>query len=194
MDARAFERLTLETGLRRALEREELVVHYSRAWRSPPASSSASRPSCAGATPTKAWSRPANSSRSPRKTGLIVPIGNWVLKQACAQTRAWQEAGLDPLRVSVNISSVQFRQPDLFEVVARTLSETGLEPRFLELELTESLLMQNPEDVVVLLERLSAHGVYLSIDGLRHRLLVALLLAPLPDRRAQDRPRVSSAS
>ncbi len=164
MDARAFERLTLETGLRRALEREELVVHYQ-----PRVEIATGK--LVGLEALVRWRHPDQGLVAPgqfialaEETGLIVPIGNWVLKQACTQTRAWQEAGLNPLRVSVNISSVQFRQPDLFEVVARTLSETGLEPRFLELELTESLLMQNPEDVVVLLERLSAHGVYLSID------------------------------
>jgi diguanylate cyclase (GGDEF)-like protein len=164
MDARAFERLTLETGLRRAIEREELVVHYQ-----PRVEIATGK--LVGLEALVRWRHPDQGLVAPgqfialaEETGLIVPIGNWVLRQACTQTRAWQEAGLDPLRVSVNISSVQFRQPDLFEVVARTLSETGLEPRFLELELTESLLMQNPEDVVVLLERLSAHGVYLSID------------------------------
>jgi diguanylate cyclase (GGDEF)-like protein len=164
MDARAFERLTLETGLRRAIERDELVVHYQ-----PRVDISTGK--LVGIEALVRWRHPDQGLVAPgqfialaEETGLIVPIGNWVLRQACSQNRAWQQAGLNPLRVSVNISSVQFRQPDLFEVVARTLVETGLEPRFLELELTESLLMQNPEDVVVLLERLSAHGVYLSID------------------------------
>jgi diguanylate cyclase (GGDEF)-like protein len=164
MDARAFERLTLETGLRRALEREELVVHYQ-----PRVDIATAK--LVGLEALVRWRHPDQGLVAPgqfialaEETGLIVPIGNWVLRQACTQVRAWQQAGLSPLRVSVNISSVQFRQPDLFEVVARTLQETGLESRWLELELTESLLMQNPEDVVVLLERLSAHGVYLSID------------------------------
>ena len=83
---------------------------------------------------------------------------------ACGQARRWQEAGLPPLRMSVNISAVQFRQPDLFEVVTAAARDADLEPRWLELELTESLLMQNPESVVVLLKRFSDEGIHLSID------------------------------
>jgi len=164
MDARAFERLTLETGLRRALDRDELVLHYQ-----PRVEVASGR--ILGLEALVRWRHPDQGLVSPaqfislaEETGLIVPIGAWVLRRACEQTRTWQQAGLPPVRVSVNISPVQFRQPDLYELVLRTLAETGLEPRWLELELTESLLMQNPEDVVVLLERLSAQGVHLSID------------------------------
>jgi diguanylate cyclase (GGDEF)-like protein len=164
MDARAFERMTLETGLRRALDRDELVLHYQ-----PRVEVASGR--ILGLEALVRWRHPDQGLVSPahfislaEETGLIVPIGAWVLRRACEQTRTWQQAGLPPVRVSVNISPVQFRQPDIYELVLRTLDETGLEPRWLELELTESLLMQNPEDVVVLLERLSAQGVHLSID------------------------------
>jgi diguanylate cyclase (GGDEF)-like protein len=164
MDARAFERLTLETGLRRALDRNELVVHYQ-----PRVEVATSK--IIGLEALVRWRHPDQGLVSPaqfislaEETGLIVPIGAWVLRQACEQSRAWQQAGIPPVRVSVNISSVQFRQPNLHDVVMDTLAETGLDPSWLELELTESLLMQNPEDVVVLLERLSGRGVHLSID------------------------------
>ncbi|MBI2313624.1 MAG: EAL domain-containing protein [Betaproteobacteria bacterium] len=98
------------------------------------------------------------------ETGLIVPIGEWVLRTACAQNRAWQEDGLPPIAVAVNISARQFVQPDFVQMVARTLSETGLEPRCLELEITESVASENAELTAKTLSGLKAIGVQLSID------------------------------
>jgi EAL domain-containing protein (putative c-di-GMP-specific phosphodiesterase class I) len=97
------------------------------------------------------------------ETGLIVSIGEWVIRTACKQNKAWQAAGLRPLRVSVNLSARQFKEQNLVERVAQVLNETGLEARYLELELTESLL-QNPEATITPLKELHALGVYLSID------------------------------
>jgi diguanylate cyclase (GGDEF)-like protein len=164
MNAKAFERLTLETGLRRALERDELIVHYQ-----PRVDIASGRP--VGFEALVRWRHPELGLVSPaqfiplaEETGLIVPIGEWILEHACAQARRWQEAGLPFVRMAVNLSSVQFRQPDLFETVQAALERSRLEPRWLELELTESLLMQNPENAVLTLQRLAARGIHLSID------------------------------
>ena len=98
------------------------------------------------------------------ETGLIVPIGEWVLKTACAQNKLWQAQGLPPLRVAVNLSARQFTHAALLDEIARVLHESGLDPSALELEITESMVMQNAEHAVALLSRLKAMGVHLSID------------------------------
>jgi EAL domain-containing protein (putative c-di-GMP-specific phosphodiesterase class I) len=96
--------------------------------------------------------------------GLIIPLGAWVLQTACLQNKRWQEAGLPALRVAVNISAAQFKQKNLVEFVARVLQDTGLDPQYLELEVTESVIMQNAEEATLLLERLHAQGIHISID------------------------------
>lgn len=98
------------------------------------------------------------------ETGLIVPLGEWVLRTACAQNKAWQEAGYKPVRIAVNISSRQFHEKDITHIVSRALEETGLEPRFLELELTESIFLKNLERTVKALKVLRKMGVNISID------------------------------
>ena len=95
---------------------------------------------------------------------MIIPMGEWILQTACEQNRAWQKEGLGHLRMAVNLSAVQFRQPDLFESVSSVLKKVGMDARWLELELTESLLMQNPESAIATLERLKGVGIHLSID------------------------------
>ena len=96
--------------------------------------------------------------------GLITPIGNWVLREACRQARAWADAGLEATPVAVNISAVQFRHKDFLEDVRSVLAETGLEPRRLELELTESVLMQDAASTGCTLQALKAMGVQLAVD------------------------------
>jgi len=98
------------------------------------------------------------------ETGLIVPIGEWVLRRACAQNREWQNAGFTPVRVAVNISGRQFMQPDLAAKIAEVLQETGLEPRFLELEITESVAMQDAEFTAAILSELNNMGIRIAID------------------------------
>jgi EAL domain-containing protein (putative c-di-GMP-specific phosphodiesterase class I) len=95
---------------------------------------------------------------------LIVPIGEWVLRTACSQARKWQEEGLTVVPVAVNVSAVQFRQEDFPEIVRRVLHETGLAPQYLELELTESLLLSNADVVFSVLQQLTAMGLRLAID------------------------------
>ncbi|WDT74294.1 MAG: EAL domain-containing protein [Candidatus Manganitrophus sp.] len=117
------------------------------------------------------WEKPHSGMISPGKfiplteeTGLIIPIAEWVLRTACAQNRSWQEAGLPPVKIAVNLSGRQFQQKDLLETITRTLEETGLSPDFLELELTESILMQKGDATIATLRGLNAMGVRISID------------------------------
>ena len=95
---------------------------------------------------------------------MIIPLGAWVLREACLQNRAWQLAGLPRLRVAVNLSAYQFRQKDLSEFVAGVLLETGLDGACLELEVTESVVMHNPAEAAQILERLHAQGIHISVD------------------------------
>ena len=108
--------------------------------------------------PAKGLIQPAQFIPLAEETGLIVPIGEWVLKAACAQNKSWQEQGLPPLRVAVNLSARQFAHENLLQDVARVLEETGLDPATLEFEITESMVMRDPEHAVTLLSKLKAHG------------------------------------
>jgi EAL domain-containing protein (putative c-di-GMP-specific phosphodiesterase class I) len=98
------------------------------------------------------------------ESGLIVSIGEWVLREACRQVRTWQARGLPALRVAVNVSALQFRRLDLVETVRLALSDAGVDARYLEIELTETALMTHPEESVEILERLSRMGVIVSVD------------------------------
>ena len=115
------------------------------------------------------------------ETGLIVSIGDWVLREACRQNKAWQNAGLPPMAVSVNVSARQFRERDLVSRVVRALKESGLEAKYLELELTESLIMQDVELAVATMKELKGLGVQLSIDdfGTGYSSLSALKTFPV---------------
>ena len=164
MNARASDRLALEGGLRHALERDELVLYYQ-----PQVDLRTGR--VIGMEALLRWRHPDLGLVPPGKfiplaeeTGLIVPIGAWVLRHACAQNKAWQEAGLPPLMMAVNLSARQLRQIDLLDLVKSTLAETGLDPRLLELELTESMIMRDPGRVSEILQQFSAMGVSLSVD------------------------------
>jgi EAL domain-containing protein (putative c-di-GMP-specific phosphodiesterase class I) len=117
------------------------------------------------------WQPPGQRMVSPgefiplaEETGLILPIGEWVLRTACRQICYWQQAGLDPVRLSVNISALQFNQIDFLDVVDRILAETGIDPQWLELELTESAMMENVEATISSLDQLKRRGFHLSID------------------------------
>jgi EAL domain-containing protein (putative c-di-GMP-specific phosphodiesterase class I) len=139
------ERLTLKRILRRAIENEELMLYYQ------PRVEAGSR-ALVGHEALVRWRHPELGMVSPgqfiplaEETGLIVPIGEWVLETACKQNKAWQDAGLAPVRMAVNISPLQFRQRSLAERVKATLERTGLAPEYLELEVTESGLMHDGE-------------------------------------------------
>ena len=107
---------------------------------------------------------PADFIPLAEETGLILPIGEWVLREACRQNKSWQEQGFAPMRVGVNISALQLQRQDLAETVVQILEETQLAPEFLELELTESSIMSNAEATIDVLTRLQTMGVTISID------------------------------
>jgi diguanylate cyclase (GGDEF)-like protein len=164
MNAAAHQRLTLENQLRRAIDRDELVLHYQ-----PKIDATDGR--IVGAEALVRWKHPELGLVPPARfiplaeeTGLIKPIGEWVLASACRQNRKWQDAGHPPLPISVNMSAANFRGGNLPELVERVLAAARLAPGHLELEVTESLLMQHVEETTELLHRLKAAGVRLSID------------------------------
>jgi len=164
MNAHAHERLDLENDLRRALKRGELLLHYQ-------AQVETDTGRITGMEALIRWRHPERGLVSPaafipvaEETGLIIPIGEWVLRQACMQTKAWQEAGHPGLRMAVNLSGRQFLHGDLLQTVSGILQETGVDPHTLELELTESMLMQHTEETIATLEELSLLGVQLAID------------------------------
>ena len=164
MNLHSFERLVLERFLRRALEQEEFRLYYQP-------KIDLVTGAVTGMEALLRWIHPGMGMIAPTKfiplaeeTGLIVPIGAWVLRTACAQIRTWQLQGLPPLRVAVNLSARQFAHDDLHASIVRVLEETGLAPQLLELEITESLTMDNPEHAAALLKKLKALGIRLAID------------------------------
>src|SRR5215467_7964594 len=181
MNRQVNERLKLESSLRRALERNEFELYYQPRIH-------VGDGALVGCEALLRWQHPELGLTLPERfiglaeeTGLIVPIGEWVIRTACAQARAWQKKGMPPLTVSVNLSMRQFRQENLAGVVDDALRQTGLDPRRLEMELTESLVMQDTEAAIRVLERLREIGVELSVDdfGTGHSSLSYLTRLPI---------------
>jgi len=164
LNARLMSRMTMEKHMRRALENSEFTLHYQ-----PKVSLRSGL--ITGIESLLRWQNPELGMVSPlsfislaEETGLIGPIGEWVLRTACAQNRAWQESGLPPLRVAVNISARQFKQTNLVEVISRVLRETGLDPHYLELEISESAVVLNLDKMITILNGLKAMGIHLAMD------------------------------
>ena len=164
LETMSLERLTLETRLRRAIERQELSLHYQ-----PKLDLATNR--IAGVEALLRWTSAELGAVSPAKfipvaeeTGLILAIGKWVLRSACAQCVQWQRAGLPPVRVAVNLSPRQLDDPELVAAVRDVLAGTGLAPDLLELEVTESSVMHHVERALEVLGALKAMGVRLAID------------------------------
>lgn len=164
MNARNRERQGMESELHHALKCEEFLLHYQ-----PKVDLRTGE--VVGAEALIRWQHRERGMISPEKfiplseeTGLILPIGAWAMKTACGQNRAWQDARLPPISIAVNLSARQFRHHDLVGLVRQVLQETGLEPQYLELELTESVIMQEAEEAISTLLELKALGVQLSLD------------------------------
>jgi diguanylate cyclase (GGDEF)-like protein len=164
MNALAIERFAMEGALRRAIEREEFVLHYQ-----PQVDIKSGR--VIGVEALLRWNHPERGLVAPNEfipllegNNLILPVGEWVLRTACAQSRAWLDAGLPPLRMAVNLSARQFRQDNLVELIDSILRETGVSPQQLELELTEGLLMENTSKTSAILGQLKSRGVLVAID------------------------------
>jgi diguanylate cyclase (GGDEF)-like protein len=164
MNALAIERFAMEGALRRAIEREEFVLHYQ-----PQVDIKSGR--VIGVEALLRWNHPERGLVAPNEfipllegNNLILPVGEWVLRTACAQSRAWLDAGLPPLRMAVNLSARQFRQDNLVELIDSILRETGISPQQLELELTEGLLMENTSKTSAILGQLKSRGVLVAID------------------------------
>jgi diguanylate cyclase (GGDEF)-like protein len=164
MNQHAREQQSIESGIRRALQNHELVLHYQ-----PKIDLRSARVVGAEALvrwqkPGHGWVYPADFIPVAEDSGLIVPLSKWVLAEACRQTRAWQVAGLPPIRMSVNTSPIDFRQRDFVAGIEHVLEQTGLAPEWLELEITEGVLMQNVEATMTALNRLKVLGTRLAID------------------------------
>jgi diguanylate cyclase (GGDEF)-like protein/PAS domain S-box-containing protein len=164
MNFRAVERQSLENDLRHALKRQEFVLHYQP-------KINLETGSIIGVEALVRWRHPQRGLVPAKQfipvaeeCGFIVPIGRWILREACRQARAWQDAGLPPLRIAINTSAVELRANDFVAGVRAILRETGLEPRYLELELTETFLMQDSKSTAAVLKELKDIGVHLALD------------------------------
>lgn len=164
MNEQAVERLQIQMQLRGALERGEFVLHYQ------PKVSLVTN-AISGFETLLRWQHPIRGMVPPlqfisvlEETGLIIPVGEWVVRTVCEQLARWQVEGAQPLPVAVNLSARQFQQIDLDGVIANILLETGIDPGLLEFELTESMLMRDPEEAVRMLKMMRSYGVRLSVD------------------------------
>jgi diguanylate cyclase (GGDEF)-like protein len=164
MNARAVERLALESSLRSALKRHEFLLHYQPKMNLNTGSMIGAEALIRWQHPDRGLVRPTQFVPIAEDSGLIVPMGQWVLLEACRQAREWQDAGLRPVPVSVNISAVEFRSKGFYEGVREILHETRLEPQYLELELTERVLMEPGDSTVAVLRALKDLGLQLSVD------------------------------
>jgi diguanylate cyclase (GGDEF)-like protein/PAS domain S-box-containing protein len=181
MNQLASERLDLEHKLRHAIGRNELALCFQPQF-------SADGSHATGVEALLRWHHPTDGMISPERfipiaeeTGMIVEIGEWVLRNACREMKKWIDAGLKPIRVAVNVSARQLRRRDFCEVVAGMLAESGLPAELLELEITESSVMENPEEAIEILQRIGRMGVTLAIDdfGTGYSSLAYLKLFPI---------------
>ena len=164
MGQRADRRLALEKNLRIALEQDQFVLFYQ-----PKVSLKTGR--IVGMEALVRWQHPETGMVSPaefiplaEETGLIIPLGAWILNTACRQARRWLDGGYGPLRMGVNLSARQFGQNTLYDLIAQNLAQTGLPPKLLELEITESMVMKDVEEVIHTLKRLRSLGLFVAVD------------------------------
>jgi diguanylate cyclase len=164
MHARAVERQFIEEGLRRALRRQQFLLHYQPKFCLKTGAMTGAEALVRWMHPTRGLIAPGQFISVAEQCGLVVPIGDWVLGEACRQAQRWAAAGLAFGRMAVNVSTMQFRNADFAQVVFDILSESGMDPEFLELELTESVLMTGAESTASALEALRKSGVEVALD------------------------------
>jgi EAL domain-containing protein (putative c-di-GMP-specific phosphodiesterase class I) len=164
MDNQGIERFKMESHLHRALEKNELILYYQPRVDSKSEKIRAVEALIRWNSPEFGMVPPVKFIPIAEETGLIISIGEWVLRTACKQNKLWQDAGNKPISVSVNLSALQFAQPNLLDKIGEILEETGLEPRWLELEITEGIIIKNIQFTIHILERLKAMGVKVSLD------------------------------
>jgi diguanylate cyclase (GGDEF)-like protein/PAS domain S-box-containing protein len=164
MNVRAVERQSIEESLRRALERQEFTLHYQPKVNLKSGQITGAEALIRWAHPTRGLLYPAQFIPVAEDCGLILPIGNWVLREACRQARTWEDAGLPLTTMAVNISAIEFRNENFLKGVFAALTDTKLEPRSLELELTEGVLMKHVDSTESVLKALRATGVQLAVD------------------------------
>lgn len=164
MNARMLERFELESSLRRAIERQAFFLVYQP-------KADLARGHIVGVEALIRWQHPVRGMVLPadfvplaEETGLIIPMGEWVIETACKQIKTWQDAGFSDLCLSINLSARQFQQENLVELIAQALRSNDVPAQSLELEITESAVMQDPERTIALLQRLKAIGVSISLD------------------------------
>ncbi len=164
IQSKSLERLSIETNLRFALERNELSLHYQ-------AKVDFKTNTITGVEALLRWQNPYLGSVTPtqfipvaEETGLIVPIGRWVMRTACAQNVAWQRDGLPPVCMAVNLSLRQLTDDNLIDDIKKALNDSGMAPNLLELEITESMVMHNPARMIAVLAKIKNLGVRLAID------------------------------
>jgi diguanylate cyclase (GGDEF)-like protein len=165
MDHDSERRMMLERGLRKAIEREEFRIFYQPKIDAETGQVTALEALIRWEHPEMGLLAPAEFIALAEETGLIHPIGEWVLRKACRQNREWQDLGLPKIRVAVNLSGFQLQQRNMTEMIVQILAETGLAGEYLELEITETVIMQNPEFAVGVLSRLRDFGIHISIDN-----------------------------
>ncbi|PMV79864.1 GGDEF domain-containing response regulator [Pseudomonas sp. FW305-3-2-15-C-TSA3] len=164
MNRRARHQQNLESAIRQALDREEFVLHYQPKLDLKSGKIVGAEALIRWFQPRSGWVNPGDFIPVAEDSGLIVPLTQWVLRQACEQVQAWRAMGLPPLCISVNISAIDFRQRDFVDNLVAILKQTDMQPHLLELEITESVLMQNVEETVKTLHTIKAMGVRLALD------------------------------
>jgi EAL domain-containing protein (putative c-di-GMP-specific phosphodiesterase class I) len=185
---KSVERLVLASDLRKAIENDEFLLYYQPKF-------SCKTEKVNGFEALIRWNHPKSGMISPNlfipiaeETGMIVHIDQWVLYQACLQIKEWKDQGYKPVKIAVNLSMLQFQQKNLLNIVRSILKETGIDPSYLEIELTERVIMDDPEMALKNIQRLKSIGVQISMDdfGVHYSSLSYLKLLPL-DRLKIDR-------
>jgi diguanylate cyclase (GGDEF)-like protein/PAS domain S-box-containing protein len=164
MNARAVERQSIEEGLHRALERQEFVLYYQPKVDLTTGAITGAEALIRWIHPTRGLIPPMDFIPIAEDCGLILSIGAWALRKACAQSRAWTKAGLPDVTMAVNVSAIEFRDKNFLNRLFEVINETGLDPRLLELELTESVLMKHAASTAVILQSLREAGIRLAVD------------------------------